>query len=549
MTQARQRAGRGPGAWTAALSALVLPVLLLALLMPLGGCSRLASPRSRAPERVAALPATAPAGRLQEVEPPAGVRELSAALAVHRPRLRITAPEAGQVLGAGPWRLGLELNDWPLVDAGPLGLGPHLVVQVDRQSPLRIHDWSGGDPATGRLEVELPELEPGSHLVSVYAARPWGEAVKGPGASAQLLVHRLSADPLSLPAPGSPRLLPVSPAALASAEPVLIDWLLDNAPLQGLREGDGQWRLRITINGDSFLVDQNTPLWLKGFRTGSNAVLLELLDGLGEPLNPPFNSAVRELVIDATAQRPAWLQAHLSDAERAQLLGQPRIEPDAEAASTTSTREVQPAEPASSPAGTAPATTPAEASAPTLPARERAASAPQAAETGESAAGTLETQPTETEPIEAAPLQTEPPPPAAAAPGQTQREATKREQTAPENTEPRALQSPGTGPAQPPPAEAPQPEMTNSPAPGAPPAAGPDSPSPIAGDKRPLEAPAPPAPASASQAAPPERITPGSSLQGSAREQVRDDGSLIQPRAAGPLSGLRNRLQGRGGEA
>ena len=362
----------------------MLPVLVLALLMPLGGCSRLAGARSRAPERAPALPATAPTGRLQEVAPPAGVRQLSTALAVHHPRLRITAPDPGRVLGSGPWRLALQVDDWPLVNAGTLGLGPHLVVQVDRRPPLRISDWSSGDPATGRLEVELPELDPGSHQISVYAARPWGEAVKGPGASAQLLVHRLSADPLSLPAPDSPRLLPVSPAALAAAEPVLIDWLLDNAPLQGLREGDGQWRLRITINGDSFLVDQNTPLWLKGFRNGSNAVLLELLDGLGEPLNPPFNSAVREVVIDPTARRPAWLQARLSDTELAQLLGQLPLEP--------ATSEAEDEEPASS-----------------TPARERAASQPAA--TGGEATRPADAEPAETE--RATPTTAEPIPPPA----------------------------------------------------------------------------------------------------------------------------------------
>lgn len=530
MTQARQREGRRPAFWTAALSALVLPVLVLALLMPLGGCSRLAGARSRAPERAPALPATAPTGRLQEVAPPAGVRQLSTALAVHRPRLRITAPDPGRVLGSGPWRLALQVDDWPLVNAGTLGLGPHLVVQVDRRPPLRISDWSSGDPATGRLEVELPELDPGSHQISVYAARPWGEAVKGPGASAQLLVHRLSADPLSLPAPDSPRLLPVSPAALAAAEPVLIDWLLDNAPLQGLREGDGQWRLRITINGDSFLVDQNTPLWLKGFRNGSNAVLLELLDGLGEPLNPPFNSAVREVVIDPTARRPAWLQARLSDTELAQLLGQLPLEP--------ATSEAEDEEPASS-----------------TPARERAASQPAA--TGGEATRPADAEPAETE--EATPTTAEPITPQPAASGPAQPPAAARAAMAlpaaptPVPTPaPTAEQASGVAPpatlaGEQPPAEAPAPADVPASAVQAPAVQTPaTTPAPATG--KPAGGVAP-ATGAAMGAAPPERITAGSSLQGSAREQVRDDGSLIQPPSEGPFSALRNRLQGQRGEA
>jgi hypothetical protein len=40
----------------------------------------------------------------------------------------------------------------------------------------------------------------------------------------------------------------------------------------------------------------------------------------------------------------------------------------------------------------------------------------------------------------------------------------------------------------------------------------------------------------------PDRLTPMSSVVGSARDQVRDDGSLIKPKRKGPLAGLRERL-------
>jgi len=94
-----------------------------------------------------------------------------------------------------------------------------------------------------------------------------------------------------------------------------------------LRGDDARWRLRISVNGDSFLVDRLTPLWLKGFKRGSNAVQLELLDGRGDPLNPPFNSVVREVVI-GSGSRPAWLKPSLSAAELARLAGeQPAPEP------------------------------------------------------------------------------------------------------------------------------------------------------------------------------------------------------------------------------
>jgi len=283
----------------------------------ISGCDRQAAVPPSGP-----LPVVAPAGRLQEVPPPGAVVQISAALANRRPRLRITSPAEGALVPAGPWQLGLDLEHWPLATDPELGLGAHLVVQVDDGPGLRIGDWSQGDAGSGRLELAMAPLSPGSHRITAYASLPWGEAVKLPGASAQRLVQRVAANPLSQPAAGSPQLLAVSPDGLSSSEPVLIDWLLRDAPLQGLREGDARWRLRISVNGDSFLVDQNTPLWLRGLRPGSNALLLELLDGLGEPLNPPFNSLVREAVIQPGGRRPVWLNERISPADLARLLGE-----------------------------------------------------------------------------------------------------------------------------------------------------------------------------------------------------------------------------------
>jgi hypothetical protein len=176
----------------------------------------------------------------------------------------------------------------------------------------------------------MPPLSPGSHRFTVYAVRPWGEVVKAPGAFRQIKLHRVAANPLALPGEGSPQLLAVSPWQAIAGEPVLLDWLLIDAPLQNLRADDARWRLRVTVNGDSFLVHQQTPLWLKGWKSGSNAVLLELVDGRGEPLNPPFNSVVREVRLDPGSPRPPWLGPRLDGPALARLLGElPSAEPEA----------------------------------------------------------------------------------------------------------------------------------------------------------------------------------------------------------------------------
>ncbi|MCP9931533.1 hypothetical protein KBY82_12150 [Cyanobium sp. AMD-g] len=277
----------------------------------------------------------------QEVAPPLAVQQLQEALDGRRPQLEILSPADGALLPAGPWTLRLKVEDWPLVDAGPLGLGPHVVVQLDGDPPLTLTDTS----------TTMRPLEPGSHRLTVFAARPWGEAVKGPGAQRQIRLHRVAANPLSQPAPGSPQLIAVSPRGTAAGTPLLLDWLLLDAPLQNLRSGDASWRLRVSLNGDSFLVDQQTPLWLEGWRPGSNAIQFDLLDGLGEPLNPPFNSLVSEVILEAGAEAPRWQGGRLQPTELAILLGEapPPAAPETDTDTDTDTEPETIPEPAPEP--------------------------------------------------------------------------------------------------------------------------------------------------------------------------------------------------------
>ena len=429
--------------------------------MLLAGCNRVAASRSSSPAP-APLPVQGPSGRLQEVAPPAAVQQIQAALAERQPQVSIQIPRDGSDLPAGPVKLQVQVRDWPLVDAGVLGLGPHLVVQVDDLAPQRLTTSRSGQFPT-RLDAELPPLGPGSHRLTAYAAKPWGEVVKSPGAWDQVRVNRVAANPLATPQLGTPQLIGVSTADLVGREPVLLDWLLIDAPLQGLRDNDGSWRLRVTVNGDSFLVDQNSPLWLKGWHSGSNSVLMELVDGRGAPLNPPFNTLVSEVTINSSSPTPSWQRGHLNASELAQLLGE---EP-----ATLAAPEPEP-EPVPEAPVEAIEISPTPASEPQSPPEPEASPEPES--------------PAEPEPL----IEPEPLP----------------EQEQLPELEP-AVEAELAEPAQ---QDAPQAET-----------------SPIA------------APTST---APTDRLSASTSLEGSARSQLNPDGSLLKPKAPGPLAGLRQKL-------
>ena len=76
------------------------------------------------------------------------------------------------------------MRDWPVSRDIELGLGPHVVVQIDNQPPRQLHELDGN-----RVHVQLDDLSPGSHLFSAWTAYPWGEAVKTPGANIQGRFH------------------------------------------------------------------------------------------------------------------------------------------------------------------------------------------------------------------------------------------------------------------------------------------------------------------------------------------------------------------------
>lgn len=504
----QQPAAPGPAAskpksrWCQAMARVMATSLALLLLLLPQGCGR-----DRAGQDVP-LATSAPVGPIQEVAPPLGVQQLASALAEHSPKVRILAPVDGSTLPDGPWTLRLQLRDWPLTDAGELGLGAHVVVQLDDEPPQRIAGASrqtGNGSNNAELSLAMQPLRPGSHRLTVFAARPWGEVVKSPGASSQIQLQRVAPTPLRVPAPGSPQLIAVSPGPEPRHEPVLVDWLLLDAPLQGLREGDGSWRLRVSVNGDSFLVDQNSPLWLKGWRNGSNSLQLDLVDGRGEPLNPPFNSLVADVVIQANAPRPIWL-SRLEPAALARLLGQdpPEAEP---------TSEPTPA----APAAPAPDLTSAPLQEPGLDA------AP--ARSLEQAPGPGPEPVTPQSPEQSAAA------PTSAAPS-TATDRASATNTLPDQHEGAGMD--GQVDAGVPQAPSPEPplEAVSVPVPV-------PMPVPLTQPEHP---PAPAGPTIPSDQTNPDRIAPSTRLSGSAREQVRDDGSLIQPRGRGPLAGLREKL-------
>ena len=144
----------------------------------------------------------------------------------------------------------------------------------------------------------MSDLSPGTHTLRVFASCPWHESFKNEGAYAQTTFHVLTKTEENNPDPKLPLLTYGLPNGSYGSEPIMLDFYLTNAPLHSIAETNpddtmSNWRIRSTVNGESFILDRWQPIYLKGFKPGKTWVKLEFLDNQGQPVKNAFNTTIR----------------------------------------------------------------------------------------------------------------------------------------------------------------------------------------------------------------------------------------------------------------
>ncbi|MCF2971300.1 hypothetical protein L1047_08845 [Synechococcus sp. Nb3U1] len=227
--------------------------------------------------------------QLERVPVPTEIAKLEAYLEYCHPQVQILSPKPGEVLSESQVTVRFAVQGYPLFKDPQLGLGPHLHVVLDNQPYLAYYDL--GTP------LMFKDLEPGSHTLRVFAGKPWHESFKNSEAYAQVSFHVLAPTPEYVPQPQLPLLTYNRPKGNYGAEPILVDFWLANAPVREslLSDLPRDWRVRYTLNGQSGLLDRWESFYLKGFKPGRNVMVVELVDGKGDPIRNVFNSAAREI--------------------------------------------------------------------------------------------------------------------------------------------------------------------------------------------------------------------------------------------------------------
>ncbi|TAE93925.1 MAG: hypothetical protein EAZ79_25460 [Oscillatoriales cyanobacterium] len=243
--------------------------------------------------------ATAEVNRISEVSPPEAIQQLRQALEIYQPQISILNPKPDEVLQDINVSVKFQVKDFPIFKEANLGLGPHLQVLLDNQPYAAVYDIN--------QTLTLSDLEPGTHTLRVFAARPWEESFKNEGAFAQTTFHVFTKTENNKPDRTLPLLTYNSPQGSYGAEPILLDFYLTNAPLHQVAQANSQdeildWKIRATVNGESFAIDQWQPIYLKGFKPGKNWVQLELIDEGGNTVKNAFNNTVRLIDYEPQAQ-------------------------------------------------------------------------------------------------------------------------------------------------------------------------------------------------------------------------------------------------------
>ena len=251
------------------------------------------------------------------------------------PTLRVTSPANNATINGSKVEVKLELS-------GDLkGYMPHK--DPATQKGNHIHVILDNQPYEAYYELgqpfELRNVSEGKHTLRVFPSRPWHESFKNDGAF-QLVEFTVkgggdatkptttnSGDKMANPANKSdgasasptparegkdfsasqggnvdrakPLLTYSRPKGEykgADADPVMIDFWLMNAKLQG---DGGEYRVRYSVDGgEAKFLDKWEPIWLSGWISGKHSVKLELVDKDGNVVdNGGYNSTTREITI------------------------------------------------------------------------------------------------------------------------------------------------------------------------------------------------------------------------------------------------------------
>ncbi|WP_421762789.1 phosphopeptide-binding protein [Ekhidna sp.] len=182
------------------------------------------------------------------------------------------------------YELGMPTDDYETRGIANSDKGQHIHFIVNN-GPYAAHYMPGVNE----------NLEVGNYVVLAFLSRSYHESVKGADAFhiENLVVGDVEAEPADLTAPHLFYSRPKGTYKGEDTKKVMLDFYLLNTTLSA----DGN-KVRATINGNEFMIDEWAPYYIEGLPMGRTEIKLELIDAEGNAVPGPFNSVERSITLE-----------------------------------------------------------------------------------------------------------------------------------------------------------------------------------------------------------------------------------------------------------
>jgi len=259
--------------------------LILALGINLISCGSGQHTNEEATSEDAAMTETA-APEITLMKAPASPAYADAALALNS--AEVVSTDSGYLANfdfeVTNYELGVQTEDAATRGIANSGNGQH------------IHLIINNGPYSAHYEPDFSkEMDEGSYVALAFLSRSYHESVKNDNSFVVDVVTVGDAEPMEVDftAPHMFYSRPKGTYSGADTEKLMIDFFLLNTTLSP----DGN-KVRATVNGQEFMIDEWAPYYVEGLPKGEVTVKLELIDADGNQIPGPFNVVERKVTLE-----------------------------------------------------------------------------------------------------------------------------------------------------------------------------------------------------------------------------------------------------------
>lgn len=206
--------------------------------------------------------------------------------------LEMNQPVNGAKVEPGTIKFSYNVKNYQLTSQTDDADEKHLANSHEGQ---HIHLILNNAPYTAHYQPEFEkELEEGNYVALSFLSRSYHESLKHPSAYVlrQFRVGNADAQPIDLNAQHLFYSRPKGEYEGEDTRRIMLDFYLVNTELSP----NGN-KVRATINGQEFMIDEWQPYGIEGLPMGENTFKLELLDANNNVIPGPFNTVTRTITL------------------------------------------------------------------------------------------------------------------------------------------------------------------------------------------------------------------------------------------------------------